>query len=69
MICLETGQMKVNDIEDQIDRWSVWFLTPEGSFPTLQEARDSCTKINYPHHLIRPVPVALGQKIFEIINW
>lgn len=69
MICLETGQMKVNDIEDQIEQWAVWFLTPVGSFTTLDEAKSECKKIDYPYHLIRPVAVALGGKAFEIVNW
>jgi len=66
-ICLETGQMKINDIEDQIQTWAVWFLSPEGLFPNLQEARDSCIKLSYPQHLIRPIPVALGTKLYEPI--
>lgn len=69
MICLQTGQMKVNDIEDQLVSWTTWFVTPEGTHPTLDEARKSCEKIGYPFHLIRPVPVALGSKIYEIVNW
>lgn len=69
MICLETDDMRVNDIDDRIVQWTVWFLTPEGSFPTLELARDSCKKISYPIHLIRPVPVALGSKIFEVVSW
>lgn len=68
-ICLETGEMKVNDIADKIERWTVWFGTPTGVCSTLEEARETCKKLDYPYHLIRPIPVALGSKLYELVVW
>lgn len=68
-ICLETGAMRINDIDDKIERWIVWFGTPTGMHTTLEEARETCKKLDFPMHLIRPIPVALGSKLYEPVVW
>lgn len=69
MLNLETGEMNVAGIPDQLQRWEVWFATMEGTFPKLEEALESCNKTGQPAFTIKALPVAMGSKTYEIVNW
>lgn len=69
MINLETGKMVVGNQEDQLVGWAVWFVTAEGTHTTLEEALQSCAKTGQPTWSIKPMPVALGTKMFEVMGW
>lgn len=51
---------------EPIREWRVWFVTVEGTFATLDEAKGSCDKTNQPYYSIIPVCVACGITTFEI---
>ncbi len=51
---------------EPIREWVVWFVTIEGTFATLDEAKQSCDKTGQPYFGIVPVPVACGITTFEI---
>ena len=69
MINLQTGEMWVGDKNDSLRKWEVWFVTAEGTHPTLDEALKSCEKIGQPVWSIKPIPVALGATTFEVMGW
>lgn len=53
------------DVMEKIVSWEVWFVTGEGTFRQMIDAKASCIRLN--DATIIPVPVAIGEKIFEII--
>lgn len=67
MINLATGEMKVGDQNDSLQKWAVWFVTVEGTHPSLDEALKSCETTGQPTWSIKPVPVALGKTTYEVM--
>lgn len=67
MINYEKGTLKVAHFdEERIDAWAVWFVTDQGTFPSVEAARESCDVTGRPYYAIIPVPVAIGAKTYEI---
>lgn len=53
---------------EPIESWAVWFVTDEGTFGTLVEAKESCDRTGRPYFAIIPVPVALGKTSYELVT-
>lgn len=51
------------DVTEKIVKWEVWFCTADGTFRNYADAKASDAKGQGP---IIPLPVAIGEKIFEI---
>lgn len=53
---------------EQTAEFQVWFTCPLGTFETYSEAETACTRNDMlPELCIRPVPVLVGQDIYEIL--
>lgn len=62
MISFEHGTMRLQTPKyEKIEKWEVWFRTMEGLFTTLNEAVESCKKLEQPFEMIQPVTVALDK--------
>ncbi len=60
MICLRTNTIHLFDKVEPIVKWEVWFVTEAGIFQTLEGAKETA-----PDFSIIPIPVAIGENIYE----
>lgn len=66
MILIDSGQIVLGGTEHRIDKWEVWFHTPWGLCQSAGEAIEACKRAEIdPDQAIIPVPVAVGQSIYE----
>lgn len=69
MMDLANGMIQVpGHLLEPIKEWAVWFVTDEGTLPTLKEAQESCDRTGRPYFAIIPVPVAIGATTYEIVT-
>lgn len=62
MIDFKSGTMRLTSPKpEKIDKWVVYFQTPEGLYSELHEAVASAEKLGMPLEAIQPVPVALDK--------
>jgi len=67
MISYEKNTLTVATFQEEpILSWAVWFVTDEGTFPSIELAKESCDRTGRPYYAIIPVPVAVGQRTYEI---
>ena len=65
MVDLESNTVKTMGKTEKIIRWEVWFWTIKGLFPSLEAAIESAREIDFPVEMVKPVPVAIGETIYE----
>lgn len=57
MFDLEQGVLKQGSTQEEIAFWSVWFLSPNGFYKTVEEAKTDGINPN----ILIPMPVAIGK--------
>ncbi len=68
MINLKDGTIVLGDKIEQIKRYEVWFQTPTGLVVERQEAVQLVTQNEWPEHVVRAVPVAISDTLYEVMN-
>ncbi len=48
-----------------IKEWKVWWRTPSGLFQDLEAAKLDAEQSEFPVYMIRSVPVAIGDGVYE----
>ncbi len=66
MILLEQGEILLRGQPEEITKWEVWFQTPNGLVDSYEKLKDQMKSEQWPGTLIRPVPVAIGQRHYEV---
>lgn len=56
----------IGDKAEIVQRWEVWFSTPKGLVVKLTDAYKMCAELDWPLDVIRPVPVAIGETMWEV---
>ena len=67
MIMIVDNTIIQDGVIDPIKRWEVWYMTPMGITPSLDEAREMCTTHDLnPETCIIPRCVAIGALLYEV---
>lgn len=67
MIDFQNQQLRVRGkVWEPIVEWAVWFVTPGGLTPSVEEAKAFCEEHGLPTESIVPVAVAVGPTTYEV---
>lgn len=65
MIDIEQGVITHDGTAYPIKSWVVWWRTPSGLFQQLDNAIKDAISIEFPVTMIRSIPVAVGEGVYE----
>lgn len=66
MIDLHRNIIKIDDKEERILVFEVWFSTPKGLIVKLEDAKKMCDELDWPIDVIRPVSIAISTTMWEV---
>jgi hypothetical protein len=65
MIDLQQGVITHDGVAHPIKSWAVWWRTPTGLFQQLEAAIMDAEQSEFPITMIRSIPVAIGDGVYE----